>query len=200
VLIPLIAEQFALRFFISLDIPNYHKMKTIILLSFGFLMLNSCGTDDTPTPGTPPPSTTVEISYWIPNWADDTLVGVNPSNGDYDIIYSATIGDTSVFYRDGIKYYIWAQCPFADPSGHPDWFKENSKTYVWCCIGTTPFDTASVLFKSPLTSAMPKEYYNTSYNEWRTQHQVVMLSPLKPPFPSWVNGGTYTTAFKSYIH
>lgn len=185
--------------------------RILIAAAFAIIAMASCGTGDEPTPDdpnnpdNPNPTPSVAASHWIPNWESDTLVGwgnnPNATNAadNLDIIYSIKRGDTSLIEYNGVEYYVWAQCPFTNPEDYPDWWGDNKQSYVWVCIASQPFDTGSAIIFSALNSVMPSKYYNENYNEWHDQEQVMLLNPKKPPFPSWVYMGSYSTENKSLL-
>lgn len=169
--------------------------KTIGILTA--LLFAACNQNNTPQPnnnGVNGNGNSVSAAHWIPNWQNDTLVGVGIDS--FDVIYTLKNGDTSMIKYKGADYYIWAQCPYTTPNNYPNWFEDNSKNYVWIYIGAHPFDTSSIIVGNAFCSVMPPRYYNKDYDTWHTQDFVIMVNPLKPPFPEWVNAGVYSTYYK----
>ncbi|HET8572979.1 MAG TPA: hypothetical protein VFL76_03825 [Edaphocola sp.] len=190
-------------------------MKKTIGILIAFLLFASCNQNNTPQPNNNSGNNnggngngngnSVASAHWIPNWQNDTLVGSgsNPNATDpydnMDVIYTIKKGDTSIIQYHGSKYYIWAQCPYTTPNNYPNWFEDNSKSYVWIYIGVHPFDMSSTITGSALCGVTPPKYYNEEYNTWHTQDFVIMINPLKPPFPEWVYMGFYTSANKWWL-
>ncbi|HEU0227247.1 MAG TPA: hypothetical protein VFQ86_05895 [Arachidicoccus soli] len=179
-------------------------MKKTIGILIAFLLFASCNQNNTPQPNNNSGNNnggngnnngnSVSAAHWIPNWKTDTLVGVGIDS--FDVIYTLKKGDTSMINYKGGYYYIWAQCPTVNPNNDPDWFEDNAKMYDFVCIGPRAFDTSSIIAGNAFCSVMPPRYYNKAYNTWHAQDFVLMVNPLKPPFPEWVNAGIYSTYYK----
>lgn len=186
--------------------------KTIGILSM-ILLFSACSQNNNPQPNNngnngnnSGNNNSVASAHWIPNWTTDTLVGMgtNPNaNGildNLDIIYTIKRGDTSLINYHGSQYYIWAQCPYTVPNNYPNWFKDNQRNYVWVYIGSSPFNVNTAITGSAFCGVNPPKYYNQQYNTWHTQDFVLMINPMKPPFPEWVYMGFYSSSYKSFLH
>lgn len=137
---------------------------------------------------------------WIPNWENDTMVGVSYGNppDEVDTMYSALIGDTSLIYYKGEKYYVWTENVVLSSGVYIYQFEKDKNYYNDIVV-------SKVLFPNKLTDivatgeyAMPGRYYEKSTNTWERQAQSISLYK-RSLIPKWVAEGNYSTANKKFL-
>jgi len=139
------------------------KIYTLLLLS---LLALSC------KKSTPAAKTTSGLQAgFIPNWQTDTLIAGSTTshNGNYnDTIFANEIGDTSIVYYQGAKYYIWyLQSSVTVRVG------DSQQVYINSYISQTPFDTTNAITSC---SVFPAKYYDN--NRWKQQRQEIMINNM----------------------
>lgn len=134
---------------------------------------------------------------WIPNWENDTMIGINNEIPPtlLDTMYSARLGDTSVIYYKGEKYYVWTENVVLSSGVYIYQFEKDKDSYNEIVV-------SKVLFPNKLTDIVatgeyvrPGKYYEKSTNTWEKQAQVISLYK-RSLIPEWVVGGAYSTANK----
>lgn len=164
-------------------------MKYVYLLIIAACVA-ACKKDNNPSPGNPAQNDSVNISmpsgvksHFIPNWKHDTLIGmVSPPNTTayLDTIFSDKIGDTSVIFYKGIKYYVWTMSFVVN--GKDD-YEDGAQVYGNCLISVYPTpDTSKALSYNFMNIATPYKYYNESYQTWNDNPIGIQFIP-NPPFP-----------------
>lgn len=169
-------------------------MKKIIFL--GLLVgLYACeGKDPTPK------YTQQPHQHWIPNWEKDTMVAISGNPGSYltDVMYSETIGDSSVLYYNGEKYYIWTENVKTGPAGTNYYFRPNMMEYNMIVISKIPFTNLLNDFFSDGAYVKPASYVDPADSTWKTQFQSMKISRM-PNISGWSAPAIYSTENKQYL-
>ena len=170
-------------------------MRNIICLLVVLIALVACKKSNTP-----PNSTTInghvitKAAHFIPNWRKDTLICVvmPPSPPYYaDTMYADIVGDSSIIYYKGIKYYVWTMSLVIDGK---DQFANGEQVYGNCLITThSQPDSSTAISYDLFNIANPYQYYDSAYNNWTPMYQALQINPA-PPFPQY--SGLYSTMNK----
>lgn len=169
-------------------------MKKVIIIGL-LLSLYACeGKDKTPK------YTRQPHQNWIPNWEKDTLVAISGSAAPYltDVMYSETIGDTSVLYRKGEKYYVWTENVKIEAQRTFYYFEPNMREYNNIVVSKIPFSNLLNDFYSEGYYVTPASFVDTTDNSWQTQFQSVKVVK-KPDIVGWTAPPVYSTENKQYL-
>ncbi len=168
------------------------QMKKYLLIAL-LLGLYACKKDRTPK------YVQQAHQHWIPNWEKDTLVAISGNPGNYltDVMYSDVIGDSTVLYYNGSKYYVWTENV---RSGRviEYFFMPDMQLYNNIVISKIPFSYLQNDFYSEGDYLLPARFVDTSDNSWQTQFQSVMVDK-KPSITGWEAPAFYTTENKQYL-
>lgn len=137
--------------------------------------------------------------HWIPNWEKDTLVAISGNPGAFltDVMYSETIGDSTVLYYNGVKYYVWTENIRTTPvTGY--FFAPNMQIYNNIVISKIPFSNVLNDFYSEAQYVLPARFVDTTDNSWQTQFQSIQVDK-KPNISGWTAPAFYSTENKEYL-
>lgn len=159
-------------------------MKYLCLIAGVSCLLGACSSGSN--------NTTPSINYSsVPNWRDDTMIGVwvTQSSGtiNRDTVYADEVGGQSMIRYKGQLYEIKAYTPISYAP-----IKPAASTYV-----IDVFDPQGNKVNGSNTincAASPYQYYDSTWGQWKQQHQAVMLNT--PPFNPSVTGSLYSTLYK----
>ncbi len=137
--------------------------------------------------------------HWIPNWEKDTLVAIG-GNAPYmtDVMYSETIGDTSVLHYRGEKYYVWTENVKYEPFKAYYHFSPDQQSYNEVVISKFPFTNKMNEFYLEADIVEPAAYYDTLASNWKEQAQRISLKQMPEGLPVGFRG-SYSTANKRYL-
>lgn len=171
-------------------------MKRIIFISL-LLSLYACkdkGKEQTPK------YTQQPHQHWIPNWEKDTLVAINGTAAPYltDIMYSETIGDTSVLYYQGEKYYVWTENVKIEPEKTSYYFRPDMQEYNNIVVSKIPFSNVISDFFTEGFFVQPATYFSSLNNAWVDQFQAI-APKRRPDIPGWSANALYSTEYKQYL-
>lgn len=161
------------------------KKLTIICL----LSLVACKKKTTSTPSPSNPNPTPVVAYYdVPNWKDDTLIGIIQQSSTFrkDTIYSLSISGHSYIKYKGNQYQVKAYT-ILNAS-----FEPASDVYfvdLYDMNGKPVNDTTKMN-----CAAYPYKYYDSSFSKWKDQPQAIMVNT--PPFNDSVPGSIYSTLYK----
>ncbi len=161
------------------------KLCILALCAISFAACSKSGT--TTTPGGGSTTTGGKTYYDVPNWADDTLIGMRNTATNYkDTIFSFTQNGHSYIKYKKIQYQIKAFMLGNRP------FVPNDDFYTIDIFDMSGNAVNNVNVQS--CSASPIKYYDSTYSKWKTQPQAVMVNT--PPFDDSVVGSLYGTMYK----
>ncbi|MBL7705625.1 MAG: hypothetical protein JNM21_08745 [Taibaiella sp.] len=137
---------------------------------------------------------------WIPNWEKDTLVAISGNPGAFltDVMYAETIGDSTVLYYNGVKYYVWTENVKVNAGIASYYFKPNMQSYNTIVVSKIPFSNLLNDFYSEGSSVMPARFVDTTDNSWQTQFQSILIDK-KPNIAGWNAPAFYSAENKQYL-
>lgn len=137
--------------------------------------------------------------HWIPNWENDTLVAISGNPGAYltDVMYAVTAGDSTLLYRNGVKYYVWTENVEEGPVPRY-FFAPNMQMYNNIVVSKIPFSNNLGDFYSEGAFVLPAQFVDTSDNSWQSQPQSVKLNK-KPDIAGWTAPAVYSVENKQYL-
>lgn len=149
---------------------------------------NNSGGNNNPNPSNP----TTTITYIsVPNWANDTLIGVwqRVSNNTVgkDTIYSSSVNGKSYITYLGVRYEIKA---YSDQQGNQgSSISTTSSSYL-----IDIFNSAGQTINPHVCAVSPHKYFDSSTSSWDYQDQDIIVTD--PPFSDSVILGYYSTMYK----
>ncbi|PZF70783.1 hypothetical protein [Taibaiella soli] len=152
--------------------------KVILIASLPFIAAcNSGGGNTNVTPA--------KAYYVVPNWQNDTLIGMY-SNLKKDTMFSLMDNGKSCIKYRGVEYEIKAYML------NNAAFTQNAQQYFVDIFTMSGTQVNSVNTQD--ASAEPSKYFDNAYSTWKTQHQGIMIN--HPPFTDSVVGGLWSTVYK----